>query len=190
AGIPSIDLFPPVFIQRLLDALEEMGHRSVDCFNIQTIDPAIQQRIDQWNLWRAVHRMTGQLLGASIKPYEIPLAQAYEQAGQLLDAGRFTASAVLCTTAPAAIGLIRAMRDRKIQVGRDVSVCVVNDEGLCRYMSPSVTGIEMPDPAAYLTVCLEWMQRSGEGWIGSLLLQPTQVPLFFGESTGPYKAAQ
>jgi hypothetical protein len=183
-GIPSIELFPPVFIQRLLDSVAELGHRSVDCFNVQTIDPAIALRIEQWNLWRAVHRMGGRLLGEPIRPYAVPLAHAYEQAGRLLDEGQFTATALLCTTAPAAIGAVRAMRDRGIRVGTDVSVCVVNDEGLGRYMSPSLTSIEMPDPASYLTVCLEWMQRRGEGWIGPLLMQPSQVPLFAGESTG------
>jgi DNA-binding LacI/PurR family transcriptional regulator len=187
-GIPSVDLFPPVFIQRLLDYLAELGHRSVDCFNIQTVDPVIEQRIEQWNLWRAVHRMGGRLLGEPIQPYDSPLSQAYRQAGRLLDQKQFTGSAMLCTTTPAAIGAIRALRDRKIQVGVDVSVCAVNDEGLGRYLSPSLTSIEMPDPLSYLSVCMEWMQRSGEGWIGSLLMQPSQVPIFIGESTGPRKA--
>jgi LacI family transcriptional regulator len=184
SGIPSVDLFPPVLIQRLLDHLAELGHRGVDCFNIQTIDPVIEQRIEQWNLWRAVHRMGGSLLGEPIRPYDPPLLQAYEQAGRLLDEKRFTTTALLCTTTPAAIAAMRAMRDRNIRVGVDVSVCVVNDEGLGRYMSPSLTSIEMPDPLSYLSVCIEWMQRSGEGWIGSLLMQPTQVPIFIGESTG------
>lgn len=189
AGIPSIDLFPPVFIQRLLDHLAGLGHRSIDCFNIQTIDPVIEHRIEQWNLWRAVHRMGGRLLGEPIKPYDVPLAQAYEQAGRLLDEKQLSATAVLCTTAPAAIGAVRAMRDRGIVVGCDLSVCVVNDEGLGRYMSPSLTSVEMPDPMSYLSVCMEWMQRRGEGWIGPLLMQPTQPPLFIGESTGPCKRA-
>lgn len=191
-GIPSVDLFPPVFLQRLLDHLAEEGHRSVDCFNIQTVDPVIESRIEQWNLWRAVHRFGGSLLGEQIQAYGEPLMQAYEQAGRLLDgkAGpggneSFTASAILCTTAPAAIGLLRAMHDRKMTIGAGgTSVCVVNDEGLGRFTSPSLTSIEMPDPLPYLSVCMEWMQRAGQGWVGSLLMQPKQVPLYVGESTG------
>ena len=191
-GVPSVDLFPPALLQRLLDHLAEEGHRSVDCFNVQTVDPVIESRIEQWNLWRAVHRFGGQLLGEEIQAYADPLVQAYEQAGRLLD-GRggasgtegFSASAILCTTAPAAIGLLRAMRDRHAKVGPGgTSVCVVNDEGLGRFMSPSLTSIEMPDPLPYLAVCMEWMQRSGEGWVGSLLMQPKQVPMFIGESSG------
>jgi DNA-binding LacI/PurR family transcriptional regulator len=197
AGIPSVDLFPPAFLQRLLDHLADQGHRGVDCFNIQTIDPVVQSRIEQWNLWRAVHRFGGRLLGMEIRAYDEPITQAYEQAGRLFDgkggpAGNegFTASAILCTTAPAAIGVLRAMHDRRMTIGAGgISVCVVNDEGLGRFMSPSLTSIEMPDPRPYLSVCMEWLQRSGEGWVGSLLLQPRQVPLFIGESTGPAKPA-
>jgi LacI family transcriptional regulator len=83
------------------------------------------------------------------------------------------------------------MRDRNIRVGTDVSVCVVNDEGLARYLSPSITSIQMPDPMLYLSACMDWMKRKtssgnqGDGWVGPLLLQPSQAPLFIGESTGP-----
>lgn len=197
AGIPSVDLFPPVFLQRLLDHLADEGHRSVDCFNIQTIDPVIESRIEQWNLWRAVHRFGGNLLGEQIQAYAEPLVHAYEQAGRLLDGkggpsgdASFTASAILCTTAPAAIGVLRAMHDRKMTIGAGgTSVCVVNDEGLGRFMSPSLTSIEMPDPLPYLSVCMEWMGRAGEGWVGPLLMQPKQVPMFVGESTGPAAVA-
>src|SRR5205807_225087 len=94
-------------------------------------------------------------------------------------------TALCCTTAPAAIGAMRAMRDRRIEVGKDVSVGVINDEGLGRYLSPSLTSIEMPAPEPYLAVCLDWMRRAGAGWVGSLLLQPQQLPLYVGESTGP-----
>ena len=192
-GIPSVDLFPPVFLQRLLDQLAADGHRAVDCFNIQTMDPVIESRIEQWNLWRAVHRFGGSLLGSEIKAYDEPFVQAYEQAGRLLDGKGgpggtegFTAGAILCTTAPAAIGLLRAMHDRHMTIGSGgTSVCVVNDEGLGRFMSPSLTSIEMPDPQPYLSVCMEWMQRAGEGWVGPLLMQPREVPMFTGESTGP-----
>jgi DNA-binding LacI/PurR family transcriptional regulator len=192
AGIPSVDLFPPAFLHRLLDHIADEGHRSVDCFNIQTIDSVIESRIEQWNLWRAVHRFGGNLYGQQIKAYDEPLVHAYEQAGRLFD-GRggasgneqFTATAILCTTAPAAIGVLRAMHDRGLKIGAGgTSVCVVNDEGLGRFMSPSLTSIEMPDPLPYLSVWMEWMQRAGEGWVGSLLMQPRQMPLFIGESTG------
>lgn len=187
-GLPCVESFPPVFVQRLLDKLAELGHRRIDCFNTQTVDPAISGRIEQWNLWRAVHRMSGELLGHPIQPYEQPLEAAYEQMGQLLDENRITSTALLCTTAPAAIGAMRAMRDRGIHVGRDISVCVVNDEGIARYLSPSLTALETPDLEPYLAVCMDWLRNPRQSWVGPLLLQPVSIPLFVGESTGPAPA--
>ncbi|MEX0744146.1 MAG: substrate-binding domain-containing protein [Phycisphaeraceae bacterium] len=184
-GLPSINLFPAVAIHQLLDHLAELGHRHIDCFNVQTLDPVVQARIDQWNLWRASHRMTGRVLGNPIAPYEQPLMSAYTQMGRILDEGQFQGTALLCLTAPAAIGAVRAMTDRDISVGKDVSVCVINDEGLARFMTPSLTSIEPPDPAPYLSVCLDWMIGPSEQWVGSLLLEPSRLPLFVGTSTGP-----
>ncbi len=183
-GLPSIRLFPPSFVHHLLDLLAELGHTSCDCFNIQTVDAVIAARIAQWNLWRAHRRLPGKLLGQPIAAYQSPLEAAYAEMGRLLDAGELTATSLLCTTAPATIGALRAMHDRDIRVGVDISVCVFNDEGLGRYMVPSVTCATMPDPGPYLSVCMEWMQRHGEGWIGPLLMQPDGALLFRGESTG------
>lgn len=184
-GLQSVRLFPASFVHHVLDMLPELGHEDCDCFNIQTVDDVIEARITQWNLWRAHRRMPGRLLGRPIAAYERPLAAAYSEMGRILDEGELTATSLFCTTAPAAIGAIRAMNDRGIRVGSDISVCVFNDEGLGRYMVPSLTCATMPDPAPYVSVCMEWMQRQGEGWIGPLLMQPDRATLFRGESTGP-----
>jgi DNA-binding LacI/PurR family transcriptional regulator len=191
-SIVSVCLFPPFFTQRLLDKLGELGHQNVDCFNVQTLDPIITNRIEQWNLWRATHRITGRLHGEPVPPYtpyEVQLTWAYEQMCKILDNGKLKASAVFCTTAIAAIGAIRAMRDRGIKIGEDISICTMNDEGLARYLSPSLTCVEMPDPTPYLRMCVERMQSTNNEWVGSLLIQPSQPQLFIGESTGPAKAA-
>ena len=191
-NITSVCLFPPLFTQRLLDKLGELGHQSVDCFNVQTVDPVITSRIEQWNLWRATNRISGHLYGEPVQPYtpyEAQLTWAYDHMCKILDQNKLKATALFCTTVIAAIGAIRAMRDRNIKVGEDISVCTINDEGLARYLSPSLTCIEMPDPAPYIRMCIEKMQpsNSNNGWVGSLLIQPSQPQLFTGESTGPAK---
>lgn len=183
-GVPSIRPFPVSGVHRLLDLLAELGHGSCDCFNIQTVDATIQLRIAQWNLWRAHRRIPGTLLGRPIEAYETPLARAHAEMGRILDAGELQATSLFCTTAPAAIGAVRAMRDRGIEAGRQVSVCVFNDEGFGPYLVPSLTCVRPPDPAPYLSVCLEWMRRGGKDWIGRMLMEPDQVTLFRGESTG------
>jgi DNA-binding LacI/PurR family transcriptional regulator len=190
-GLPSIDLFPAVLTQRLLDHVAGLGHRAVDCFNVQTIDPVIQQRISQWNVWRSAHGFAGRLLGQPVRAYDEPIVQAYSEVRRLLDEGAIKQAAVFCTTVPAALGLMRGLRERGIAVGQDCSVCVVNDEGLAPLVTPTITSIPMPDPVQYLAPCLDWFRRRRESngtdphWIGPLLLQPTDVPIFAGESTGP-----
>ena len=190
-NITSVCLFPPFFTQRLLDKLGELGHQKVDCFNIQTLDPIITNRIEQWNLWRATHRINGHLFGEPVQPYtpyEAQLNWAYESMCQVLDKGLLKSTSLFCTTAIAAIGAIRALRNRKIKIGEDISICTINDEGLARYLSPSLTCIEMPDPTPYIRMCIERMLSTNNEWVGSLLIQPSQPQLFLGESTGPSKA--
>lgn len=192
-NITSVCLFPPFFTQRLLDKLGELGHQKVDCFNVQTLDPIITKRIEQWNLWRATHRIGGQYYGEPVQPYtpyEAQLTWAYDNMCKILDKGQLNSTAIFCTTAIAAIGAIRAMRNRNIKVGEDISVCTINDEGLARYLSPSLTCIEMPDPTPYIRMCIERMQSADSNeWVGSLLIQPSQPQLFFGESTGHVKTS-
>lgn len=187
-NITSICLFPPFFTQRLLDKLGELGHQSVDCFNIQTVDPVIASRIEQWQLWRAAHRFGGVLYGEPVKPYtpyEAQLTWAYANMEKIIATQKIHATAIFCTTALGAIGAMRAMRDRGMVVGKDFSICTINDEGLARYLSPSLTCIEMPDPTPYIRMCIERIQTPQAAWSGSQLIQPTQPQIFIGESTSP-----
>ncbi|HEX7008845.1 MAG TPA: substrate-binding domain-containing protein [Phycisphaeraceae bacterium] len=184
-GIPSLVMFPPAAVWTLLDKLAELNHKRVDCFNVQTIDPCIQARIEQWNLWRASRRMQGELLGKPVQAYTSPLPQAHRQMLELLDAGMVKGTALFCTTVPAAMGALRALRDRGIHVPRDMSVCVVNDEGFAPYTYPSLTSTSLPDLRPYLSLCLEWLSQPDKQWMGSLLVQPKENPLYEGESVGP-----
>ncbi len=189
-GIHSVFLFPSFWVQRLLDHLAESGHRTVDCFNVQAEDMVIRGRIEQWQLWRATHRLGGELLGEGVQSFDPPIKRAYDQMTAILNQSQLKATALFCTTAPAAVGASRALHDRGIKVGEDVSVCTINDEGLTRYVCPSVTCIEMPDPTPYLRLCIERMQSSDGDWAGPLLLQPAEATLFKGESTGPVSTPQ
>jgi LacI family transcriptional regulator len=190
-NIASVCLFPSFHTQNLLDALGELGHRNIDCFNVQTVDPVITSRIEQWNFWRATHRIEGKLHNEPLLPYtayEAQLKWAYDHMLKLLDTNALKATALFCTTAIAAIGAMRAMRDRGLNVGDDIAVCTINDEGLARYLSPSLTCIEMPDPTPYIRMCTERMQLKDKRWVGSLLIQPSRPLLFIGESTGRARA--
>jgi len=183
-GVRSLCPFPPVFVQRLLDHLAALGHRHIDCFNAQPIELVIQKRIEQWNIWKAAHGCCGELWSVEC---DNPLKGSYDAMLRLLDRGPLKATALLCTTGPGAIGAMRAMHERGIKVGKDVSICAVNDEGLGRYLVPTLTALEMPDLVSYMSVCIQWMSRGEKEWVGPLRMQPEDVPMFIGESTGPIR---
>jgi DNA-binding LacI/PurR family transcriptional regulator len=185
AGLPSVVLFPPAEEVRLLEHLAELGHRRIDCINTQSSDAVIQDRIDTWGQFIETHGLSGQLRS---QPIFEPIEGAYRLVNDLLREGRPLGTAQFCTTGPAAIGAMRALHEAKLEIGRDISVCAVNDEGLGRYLLKSLTALESPSRALYLRQAVEWMFGDGP-WEGPLLVQPKEVHLFKGESTGPAPAS-
>lgn len=181
AGLPSVVLFPADEEVRLLEHLVQLGHRRIDCINTQSSDAVIQGRIDTWRQYIERMNLSGQLRS---QPIFTPIEGAYRLITDLLRQGRPLGTALFCTTGPAAIGAMRALYDAKLQIGRDVSVCAVNDEGLGRYLLKSLTALESPPRALYLRQAAEWIFGDGP-WTGPLLVQPKSVNLFEGESTGP-----
>jgi hypothetical protein len=184
-GVPSLDLFPAAAVQRLLNHLFELGHRQVDCLATQPANLIIQERIAQWRLWCALHGTPGRLIQEPVNSYESGFDKAYTVMSRECRQNRFHTTALLGVSLVEALGALRAFHEQGLRVGRDVSVCAVNDEGLARFLWPSLTSLELPDPAPYLKICLEWMARGGRNWSGPLLLQIPEVPLFKGGSTGP-----
>jgi hypothetical protein len=183
AGIPSIRMFPPVVVQRLLDHLESLGHNSIACLNVQPHDAIIEPWIEQWKIWMAAHHFSGQLIDEPVESYGEPFSRAYGVMQRLIAAEWFDAGALLCLTPPAAIGAMRAMHEAGLRPGEDVAVCTINGGTLAAFHIPSLTALEEPDTTPYLFTCLRWMSRGGGPWQGPLLLQPSEVPLAVREST-------
>ena len=50
---------------------------------------------------------------------------------------------------------------------------------------PSRTMLNPPDPGPYIEVCVDWFKRRNDSWIGPMLIQPANIPLYVGESSGP-----
>jgi len=185
AGLPSVTMFPPSAERKLFDHLCGLGHRRIDCLNTQAEDAVILGRISEWKRYLDDHGLPGQLRSlATLKPFEA----AYQLIREALREGRPVASAIFCTTGPAAIGAMRALHEAGLEIGVDVSVCAVNGEGIGQYLLRSLTELASPPRARYLQRAAEWMLEEGE-WEGPLLIQPEDVPLFEGESTGPAPAS-
>lgn len=183
-GLRSIDLAPPRQIRTLLDHLWSLGHRRIACLNTQPHSSAIIARLNERSAWEAEHGISGRLIDDPVQPRGDTTEKAYEVMSKFLQARRPDFTAIVATTVTPAIGAMRALFEAGIKVGRDVSLCAVNDEGLARYLCPSLTCTQMPDPEPFLAVGYEWMTGRG-AWNERLLLQPADVSLFVGESTGP-----
>ncbi len=185
-GIPSLRLTSPEMIQKLLDFPGNLGHRKIDCLNTQPVEQVIRQRIEQWQLWQAVRGKEGRLYNVPVKPFHSPMRQAYETMKELLSSGETVSSAVFCTVSSAAIGVMRALYEKGLQVGKDMSVLSAEDwADTAPYLTPALTCLKDSPPKPYLSVCIDWMLRGGKNWVGPLLVQPAEATVFKGETVGP-----
>ena len=184
AGLRSVVMFPPQAELKLLEHLVHLGHRRIDCLNTQARDQIIEGRIQTWRAFLSERNLSGQL--HSLTEFN-PLNSSYQLIKNRLREGRSVGAALICTTGPAALGAMRAFFEEGVRVGRDISVCAINDEGLGPFLVPSLTCLQAEARAGYLQNAGQWM--CGEEWVGPMLVQPTDVPMFVGESTGPAPGA-
>jgi DNA-binding LacI/PurR family transcriptional regulator len=184
-GIPSIRLFPPVFIHRLLDHLEALGHRRIGCLNTEPENSETLTRINQWKIWGAAHGCPGTLVHRPVPPLGGSTSlRAREVMAETLRKPR-KETAWFCTTMPAALGAMRAMLDAGIKPGKEIAVCAANGEDIAALLNPPLTTLDMPDPVPFLRIAVEWILKGGSAWEGSLLLEPSSVPLVVRASTDP-----
>jgi len=189
-GIPSLMPFPASVARKLLDHLRSLGHRRIDCLNTQPTDRPSMDRIAQWRVWLASHGLAGELIDEPAQPFEHSFEKAANVIGSMLEDGSFKASALLCVTEGAAIGASRAFASHGWKVGKDVSVCGVNNESLSPFLTPSISCAELPDIQGELTLCAKYMREGKGSWQGPLLMESAKVSLFKGESTGPASGAK
>lgn len=179
AGLPSVTIFSPTAEKKLLDYVFGLGHRRIDCINTQSLDAIIEERIEVWKRYTGSQNIAGQLRSC---PSQRPIESAYQIIQEGLQSGGSIGSAIFCTTGFCAIGVMRALQEANLEIGRDISVFAMNGESLGRFWWRSLTSVEVLPRARYLRQAIQWMLREQE-WTGSLLFQ-SENELFEGESTG------
>jgi hypothetical protein len=183
-GLRSIDTVSTRSVDALLEHLKQLGHRQISIINTQPLVPAIEERLTHWQNWMVRHSYSGELINEPEASYGDPMKRAYTVMNERLAAGHgFGGTAILCTTLPATLGIMRAANEHGLKIGQDISVCTVNDEGLARFLSPTLTSTQLIGSNLLLRDCIEWM--SGGEWVGPLLKTSDDVGLFVGDSTGP-----
>jgi LacI family transcriptional regulator len=177
-GLRSVIVFPFASGDKLLEHLRSLGHRRIDCLNVHAHNSVIEARIAGWRGFSERRGLAGELITVSGRG---ELEEAYALASKRLKGG-WRPAAIYGITVHAAIGAMRALHEHGLRIGRDVSVCAVNDEGLGRYLVPSLTSLQTPPRDRYVKKAVDWMVRRAE-WKKPSLVQPRDAPLFVGEST-------
>ncbi len=184
-GIPSIETGPPAFVGKLIDHLVSLGHKRIDCLNTQPEDSVIRKRIDTWRQAIAERKVEGQFHGLTVDHFQSGAATAREETARLLRSGQLNASALFCSTTSQAWGAMRACCDAGLRIGADISICGFGEIDTARLLIPSVTAVQPADRRPFLEKGLDWIASRGVDWPHPLRLEPDDVSLFIGESTGP-----
>jgi len=182
--IPSIRLFPDAHIINVFDHLRMLGHQRIGCISTQHHNPEIDRRIRLWRDYLERHQMAGELLERPTRSFEDATPAAYNAMRGLLENGPLKSTAFVGTTFPAAVGAIRACWEQGLTVGKDVSICAINIESPARFMTPSITGLDIPKLSKSLGQCFDWFVDD-YNWTGTKRLEPIHAEFVQGESTGP-----
>jgi hypothetical protein len=182
--IPSLRLISPQRVQKLLDYLYSLGHRHVDCLNTQSPDQVVNARIHQWQQWLRVHGGSGRLFNEPVPVYQSPMQGAYETTKRLLKTGELEPHATLfCVTTTAAMGALRAIYEKGLSVGKEISICSAEDgANIAPFLTPALTCLRDCNPHPYLNRCLDWMLGGGREWTGDFMVEPPDALIFPGET--------
>ncbi len=183
--LPSVFSYPTSAMSKVVEHLHGLGHQQIDCLNCQPHDAVIGTRIGVWEDYLKTNELDGQLFNLPVQAYESVMPWSYKQVKQLISDNKIKNKALYCTTAPAAVGACRACHDMGIEVGKDLSIAVVSDEGLGPFMRPSLTSLAQPDYVELIRQCMRWVLDDQDGWRGPMVVAPEELKLVVGESTGP-----
>lgn len=182
--ILSVRLFPGVFVRQLLDRMAGQA-QTIACLHLHdAINDVLNDRIDQWEYWSELNGNDAPLLKAEINPFNEGEAFLESQ----IKAGRLkNSTGVFCTTIHAAIALIRACKNSGIDPEKDLAICTIDDEGIGMHSTPSVGCFKRPDIQKILRPIFRWIRQGGdaEKWRGSLLVEPSELEIYAGETMHP-----
>lgn len=185
-GIPNLETSRPEHIDKLIEHLVSLGHKRIDCLNTQPLDQVSSARIDQWKLSIDARGLSGTLHNSPVKPYEFPQIEALRFSRKWFENGLPECTALLAITTAAAEGVMRAACEKNIRIGKDLSICVCDSTAeMAQLYTPSLTTLDNQNRHIPLKMGLEWIVTGGRNWDRSLKLDPGDIQIWKGESTGP-----
>jgi DNA-binding LacI/PurR family transcriptional regulator len=186
-GVPSVVLFPPRCIKTMMRRVKQLGHRRIDCLNVQGHNSITLARINEWRTSCREADVLGELCDEPYLGEGSIFAVGVSVAREWVERHKNNSTALFCVTLPAALGVLRVARDFDLEIGHDLSIFTVDGEGIGKFLTPSVTSFERPNAQPYLSECFEWIALGGKRseWRRSLLIEPRSLRLIEGESIGP-----
>ena len=182
-GLLSVVTGPSRFIGKALDHLMDLGHERIDCINTLPHEPIVDDRLRHWRLGIEQRGLAGELTDEPSDAFGCSITAAYHTFKRMIDRG-LESTAYFCSTTELGRGVLRACHEAGIRVGHDISVCGYGELSVAKLTIPSLTAVEIGEPRPLLAMGLEWIATRGEDWQRPLRLEPDDVNVFIGESTG------
>lgn len=183
-GIRCLDGVMPNAISTLMKYLYDLGHRKIDCFNSQPYGPVIKERIDCWQNALTKFGCTGVLHNYSVKNFSLALPHARKSMSELLESGKFDATALFCISVECASGVIRSCYDHHVRVPEDLSVATFGNPANAAVFIPAITTIDMPNPMQVISKIFDQFLGITPNDGQLMFRAETETPVIIGESTG------
>ena len=187
-GLLSIVTGPSRFIGKGLDHVVALGHTRVDCLNTLPHEPIVLDRIRHWRLGIEQRGLEGVLTDEPSDAFQCSITAAYHTFKRMIREG-LQSTAYFCSTTELGRGVLRACHEAGIRVGQDISVFGYGEISVAQLTVPSLTAVEIGEPRPLMAMGLEWIASRGEDWQRPMRLEPDDVGVFIGESTGPRPGA-
>ncbi len=186
-GIPCVESGRSDAVMQIVSHLVNLGHRHLLMLNTQPCHPVISQRIAAWQAGIKLHHVDGLLFDEPVEVMAPADDKAMEVTKRLIEqkiiGSGSEVTAMISTTLETLRAAMRVMVDHGIRVPQDISVATCDQTRIAKQSLPSITTLDIPDPAPYLQIGLDWIMSRGQNWDRPLLIEPESVSVWCGEST-------
>jgi LacI family transcriptional regulator len=175
--LPAVNIDNVMGIRLAVEHLFGLGHREIAFVGGDMAHPSIRGRLEGYlSEQDTLGLKRSDALISTLEP-GTGAEDGYRAAAKLIDsAAKFTAI-VACNDATA-IGAMRALQERGLNIPEDISIVGFDDIELCDHVQPTLTSINVPKEelgAAALRI-LSRAIKEGNQTTSTVLVQPTLVP--------------
>jgi len=169
--------------------LMKLGHRKLCAIVSEPRNRVIEDRIDGFAEQADLVGLKAEIVDCGIVSGDMAPSKVYARMKALLGSGRFDFSGVFVTSAPSALGALKAFNEAGVRIPERLSVIGCTGDSLSQFYYPALTVINEPFQQmveASLELLLKRIESGGNAPYQSKRLRPELVER---ESTAPFKGA-